>query len=542
MRSLFGRCVKVRQQHVSLPTMTTHFANLPSEILILILYNLDFPGLVSCTATNRRVKSIIDSSALLQYRLAAQIACVEDNAGNTSMTSAQRLSALDKRQTAFAELIPTSVRTIQMDEFPILNVYALSGGIFVMTEADRRALRWTPLASDEPTPVWERLEFDEYILEFSLAIPEEDLLVVVTSRTPPQVPLAADATIKLHFLQISTKSAHPRAKEPIIDVSMVPSPDAGVGCPAFELDISGSRVVLLVLYAENAFRIPIPGIPLNRLLVYDWTQGRLQTDLSDNYSAAIFLSADVVLLPQLHTGTLDLRSIPDAQEYTAAGPEISLQLPQLAPHCRYDIARVEYNPKSSDAPSSTHLPFHSSYIDSLVVLQIDVDTGEMGFRTLFLIVPRRALLHQIYTHPRNKCLEWAEWGPPITRWLDAGIYIHEWPTIVCGQRCVFLKPDSSIRLLDFNPHTRNKRVLQWQLGCSAENTIQRAADIGAGLRFISSAVAEFNGVEDLFGEQIHSELAFLGTESRNPTHCKGVFMDEEWIVSVDVSFGFCGVC
>ncbi|KAJ7684451.1 hypothetical protein DFH06DRAFT_7374 [Mycena polygramma] len=519
--------------------MAIRFADLPSEILILILHSLDFPGLMSCTATNRRVKSIIDGSALLQYRLAAQIACVEDNHGNTSMTSAQRLSALKKRQTAFAELIPSSVRTIQMDEFPILNVYALSGGIFVMTEADRRALRWTSLASDEPTPVWERLEFDEYILEFSLAIPEEDLLVVVTSRTPPQLPLASDATIKLHFLEISSKSAHPRAKEPIIDVPMIPAPTAAVGCPAFEVDISGSRVVLLVLYAENAFRIPIPGVPLNRLFVYDWTQARLQMDLSDNYSAAIFLSADVVLLPQLHTGTLDLRAIPDTPEHVPAGPEISLQLPRLMPHCKYDIARVEYNPKSSDAPSSAHLPFHSSYIDSLVVLQIDVDTGEMGFRTLFLIVPRRALLHQIETH-HKKCLEWAEWGPPITRWLDAGIYIHEWPTIVCGQRCVFLKPDSSIRLLDFNPYTRNKRVLQWQ-GHGAENTIQRAADIGAGLRFISSSVAEFNGVEELFEEQIHSELAFLGTESRNPTNCKGVFMDEEWIVSVNVSAGF-GLC
>jgi hypothetical protein len=162
--------------------MAIHFLDFPSEIIILILYSLDLPTLMSCIATNRRVKSIIDGSALLQYRLATQAACVEDNPWNTDATSAQRLTALRKRQTAFAELLPSFIRTIQMDDFPILATYALSGGMFFMAEAEKKALRWTSLASvEQQTPVWERLEIDEYILEFTLAIPEEDLLVVLSS-------------------------------------------------------------------------------------------------------------------------------------------------------------------------------------------------------------------------------------------------------------------------------------------------------------------------------------------------------------------------
>jgi hypothetical protein len=134
---------------------------------------------MSCIATNRRVKSIIDGSALLQYRLATQAACVEDNPWNTDISSAQRLIALQKREVAFAELLPSSIRTIQMDDIPILSTYDLSGGIFVMTESGGKALRWISIAQHPPVP--EHLEFDEYILDFALAVPEDDLLVALSS-------------------------------------------------------------------------------------------------------------------------------------------------------------------------------------------------------------------------------------------------------------------------------------------------------------------------------------------------------------------------
>lgn len=45
-----------------------------------------------------------------------------------------------------------------------------------------KAVRWVALESiGQPVPGWKRLELDKYILEFGLAVPEEDLLVVLTS-------------------------------------------------------------------------------------------------------------------------------------------------------------------------------------------------------------------------------------------------------------------------------------------------------------------------------------------------------------------------
>ncbi|KAJ7885387.1 hypothetical protein B0H13DRAFT_1628349, partial [Mycena leptocephala] len=405
---------------------------LSAEILILILYSLDLPSLMSCIATNRRVKSLIDSSALLQYRLATQAACVEDNPWNTETNSVQRLTALRKRQTAFAELLPSFIRTIQMDDFPILATYALSGGMFFMAEAEKKALRWTSLASvEQQTPVWERLEIDEYILEFTLAIPEEDLLVVLSSTAPPQFHLATDAIIKLHFYEISTRSAHRRAQESVVLVPIT-YPIPSTMSPDFEVDICGSRVAVLMAYPGNLVYNPITELIVaqpNHLFIYDWRLGHVPGRI-------------------------------------VAGPEISLKLPLLKSSCDYHVTRVEYNPKGNTVATSQQ-PFHSSFVDSVVVLQvmhIDLAESEVQINDMFLIIPRHALLQQITsTENRPKERLWADWGPPISRWFPGTMFSNDWPTIVCGQRCVFLtRAPSSIVLVDFNPYTRERALLEKQ--------------------------------------------------------------------------------
>ncbi|KAF8191568.1 hypothetical protein K438DRAFT_1935377 [Mycena galopus ATCC 62051] len=96
---------------------------------------------------HRRLKAIFDGSVLLQYHLAAEAACADDNPFG-DMDAPDRLSALQRRQTAFAELLPTSIHIIiPMDNFPVLSEDALSSGIFVMAESSKKALRWVSLAS-----------------------------------------------------------------------------------------------------------------------------------------------------------------------------------------------------------------------------------------------------------------------------------------------------------------------------------------------------------------------------------------------------------
>ncbi|KAJ6546845.1 hypothetical protein B0H19DRAFT_1162738 [Mycena capillaripes] len=496
--------------------MSCQLLDLPPEILISILCSLDLRTLISCIATNRHVKSIVDSSILLQYRLVTLAACVEDNPCNAGLNSAQKLVALRKRQTAFAELLPSSICTIQMDNFPIRTSYMLSGGIVAMIESDRKALRWVSLASIEETPIWERLEFDEYILEFGIAVPE--LIVIVSCTIPP--PLFQD--LKLHFFEMSMKSPHRKAEEPVINLPISPA-----AFPNFEVEICGPKVAILMWYDENSWLIPNPGaeIPPNRLLVYDWKHGQLQMDLSRNYSAAVFISTDVILLAR--GGSLELWSIPAVPEHTAASPEISLQLPELPPSSEYYIRGV-YNSMSTDVCASQQ-PFHSSFADSVVML--DVVTRHRPLRDMFLIIPRRGLLLQIQlAHDgtrRKECL-WADWGPPVSRWLDADIFLYQWSTIMCGQRCVFLRPDTSLLLFDFNPYTWRKSILE-----------QAEAKGGGGeptnRRFVSGPSSKADSFSDLESfEQVDSQLGYVATESREKSYCQGVMMDEEWIVGLNV--------
>lgn len=86
-------------------TIAIHLLDLPPELLAVILSSLNLPALTACLATDRQLKSIIDRSALLQYQIAAQSACVDDNPRDVKKKSAQRLTALRDRERSSAQLL-----------------------------------------------------------------------------------------------------------------------------------------------------------------------------------------------------------------------------------------------------------------------------------------------------------------------------------------------------------------------------------------------------------------------------------------------------
>jgi hypothetical protein len=98
------------------------------------------------------------------------------------------------------------------------------------------------------------------------------------STAPPQFHLATDAIIKLHFYEISTRSAHRRAQEPVVLVPIT-YPIPSTMSPDFEVDICGSRVAVLMAYPGNLVYNPITELIVaqpNHLFIYDRRLGRLQ--------------------------------------------------------------------------------------------------------------------------------------------------------------------------------------------------------------------------------------------------------------------------
>ncbi|KAJ7152668.1 hypothetical protein C8R43DRAFT_1235673 [Mycena crocata] len=503
---------------------TIRLLDLPSEILIIILNSLDLPTLSHCLSTNRYLKCLVDDSSLLQYRRASLAACVEDNPCSAAISSAKRLDALQKRQRSFADLLPSFTYPIPMDDFPMVSSYALSGGIFAMLESEGKSLRFVALPSAQnQTASWEHLEVDEFILEFALAVPEDDLLVVLTCNTPHFHLTSADTTIKLRFYEVSTQSAHSRAREFIL-----PLPVSAVEIPELCLDICGSKVALL--------SDPAP----NRLLIYDWNTGRLQmasTDLTGNYSAAIFLSSDIILLACTETGDLELWAIPDSPEQIAARSEISLKLPQLKSGGKYYPGKVESNPKGPQS-STSQQPFHSSFADSLVVihLEIEVVSGDAGQNfqeaDVMLVVPRRALLQQLPTYADRSTgaargRPWVEWGPPVSRWLESDMFADFWPTIICGQRCVFkdYSVSGAVVLFDFNPWTFQKMLLQ-KAEVVDEPTLTKKFP-----QVVAASINQFLEM-DVFDEEVDSHLGYVVACSSREDWYEGILMDEECLVGI----------
>ncbi|KAJ7042109.1 hypothetical protein C8F04DRAFT_1252574 [Mycena alexandri] len=493
--------------------MAIHLLDLPPELLILILYHLDLPTLVFCLAVNRCLKSIIDGSTLIQYRLAAQAAFVEDNPWNTKIDSAHKLLALQRREAAFTELVPTSICSVELDDIDLDSCkYALSGSIFAMAELDTRVLRWISLVATEP--VFQRLEFAGYIQDLTF-VPEEDLLVVVLSSEPLE-DHASDVAVELRFYEMSTQSAHRMAREHVVHVPQALS--QGAHCPdMFEIDICGPKVALVANYYGYTTR--------SWVLVYDWKLGCLLKSFS-NYSAAVFLSPDVMLVTQKYAQTFEMWTVSDD---TLAGPNISLMLPPAVERGTYEIMCVGSDPKGNGSSASQE-PFHSSFADSNVGFEIDfLFRGDRDRQEkLWLVISRRALLQLLPSveDQRGKELLWKDWGP-ITHWLDKNfLEPTSWKTI-CGQRCAFAGPSGRIRLVNFNPYAY-KKAMQTEGDDPGQTAIQ------AGLQ---NAVVSPRGENraigiGLFGEEVRSNLGYLVAESTQETTYVEVFLGAEWIVGL----------
>ncbi|KAJ7771520.1 hypothetical protein B0H16DRAFT_1685507 [Mycena metata] len=493
--------------------MTIHFLDFPSEILIAILLHLDLLTLTSCLATNRRVKSIIDSSTPLQYRLATQAACVEDNPYNTDIGFPDKLAALQRRQATLNALVPTSIYTIEMHNFPHFDSYALSSGIFSVGEFNSSVLKWFSITTREP--VFQQLEVDGCIQDWVLAIPGEDLLAMVVTSKP--LHRRADdhlvGPVELRLYEMSSGSLHPRAREPVIEVDI---DDEDIS--TFELEVCGPKIILLVTYI---------GTTMSLLLVYDWKEGRLLMDISGGHSAATFLSPDILLLVQALTGTFELWTIEENVRKGPDGALISLKLPLLAKPGRYTVTDVDSNTKGQ-ASLLSHEPFHSSFADSVALFQVSIncndprDTNLNAF--MFLVLSRRELLRLIPSAEEHGTeRSWRDWGPSVTRWLEKDEIVNKWQTITSGQRCAIGEPDSGrVRVLDFNPYTYRKLAGTHQSRDAIVHVVS-----GDENQMIHLAVRP-----GIFGEEVSSQLGCVVVDSPEERRYNGILLDEKWIVGI----------
>ncbi|KAJ6588506.1 hypothetical protein B0H19DRAFT_1248157 [Mycena capillaripes] len=428
--------------------------DVPPELLVHILSFLPIDALHECRQASRFLFDFINTSIELKYKMATEVAGVSDNP-SAPIPISDRLIKLQARETAFEDVDPSWRLSIPVTFTPS-GLYELSGGKFWLGEHQRTALRYIELPSepaeeDAPPVEWRRIPLpssNSKIIDFGLAIDEHDLIVIATF-TPTGVLEdngELEGLVKLEFLTVSAPhSQHPQVRGPI-DVQ-----NSSWGMPNVILEIVGDHLVFVVGYAYATG----DDRPEDRFYVYEWKTGKLKLEISAEgrtYFGAVFLSPEVIMLPNTTTATLELWSISSGQ----TTPTLTLHLPRLVPGVRIRTmtSRGEPNPAVS-LRKDRRVPFHSSVEDSIIVFHINFPGPGPGLGPLFLLfIHRRSLLTLLATHTAGDTCSYAEWGPDICRWVNAAGLVMDWITTTSGQRCILLpmRLPTSLILLDFNPY------------------------------------------------------------------------------------------
>ncbi|KAJ7135496.1 hypothetical protein C8R43DRAFT_1021276 [Mycena crocata] len=410
------------------------------ELLIQILFFLDLDDLHSCRQTCRFLSDVIETSIEIQYLMARLTAQVADNPSST-LPASERLALLHAREDAFALVNPSWACSIPVT-FVASGLYELSAGFFFLGEDPRKALRYIELPSEQSAspPQWERITLSSpqsTIIDFGLAIEEHDLIVIAT-YTP--IFGTNQGLVNMECRAMSTHLPHPQAQK-TIEVHT-----SHWGIPNIILEIVGDHIVLVVSYAHT--------ITPDHVYVYEWRTAKLKMTIEADcrtYFGAVFLTPEILMLPNTITATLELWTIPSEQ----TTPTLTLHLPHLLPGMRIRLmtARGEPNPSLSKLRKLERVPFHSTAEDSIIVFHIKFLGPEF-----LLFIHRRALLRLLESHDTGESCSYTEWGPDICRWLNAAGMITDWITMTSGQRCVLLpaRASASFYILDFNPHTTDE--------------------------------------------------------------------------------------
>jgi len=429
--------------------------DVPPELLVQVFTFLPNADLHSCRQSSRLLHDFIGSSVELQYQMAAEVAQITDNT-TSPIPISERLTKLRAREEAFGVVSPSWQISVPVT-FQASGLYELSGGLFWLGEAQRQALRFLELPSQPaeegaPPVQWRRITLpsqEDIIIDFGLAIEEHDLIVIATF-TPTDD--ANDGLVKLEFLTVSDPhEPHPEAQGPIkVQYSKW-------GRPNVILEIVGDHLVFVVTYAFVVGRVR----PLDVVYVYEWKTGKLKLKITAEcrtYFGAVFLSPDIIMLPNTAAARIELYSIASGQKT----PIFTLHLPRLVPGLSIQTmtARGEPNPQGSYRKPRS-VPFHSTPEDAIIVFHINFPGPGLRTQQFLLFIHRCALLALLAAHAPGDTCSYVDWGPDICRWINAAGLVMDWITTTSGQRCVLLpqRSPTSFILLDFNPTKAHTNIL-----------------------------------------------------------------------------------
>ncbi|KDR73363.1 hypothetical protein GALMADRAFT_251981 [Galerina marginata CBS 339.88] len=507
------------------------FLDLPLEVIVYILLHLNPQDLFACQLTAKYLNNIVRESVVVRYASALSAAKAENNM-ESNLPISEKLRELDAAEKSWAFVRPGFSKSVEVSETPC-GVYDLTGGVYFLCNSTRTVLHCLKLPRKEGDELsWRMIESKKQIIDIGLCLYEHDLLVLVTT-TPHRESIHEPMRhkIELEFLQFSTGEPHPQGRESCIHVMVCETE-----LPSIGIEIVGDDLALTLSFSNE--------LELNgRVFIYEWQTNILKASFlapRNCYADILFLTENVVLLPNKDIGTLDIYRIPSTPTVASPIPCLTLCLPRLEfDHSLSGISsRAEPNPigaasyarkkrqarnvdvdVGADRASDQERAFIPSAEDAMCVFdlyveglgfELDAAAGAL-FETrqprqrLTFLVHRSAFVSLVDKYAnsgieeeeqkRNEKLSWADWGPPITRWFTSDGVSNHWITSSTGQRYARMEEDligSGVPLcvMDFNQANvrRMKKYLAKEIDGNEQSAemdenddIEPAVDQGQGV-------------------------------------------------------------
>ncbi|KAJ3975523.1 hypothetical protein EV361DRAFT_888306 [Lentinula raphanica] len=408
----------------------------PPELLTLVFRNLDLQSLLRCTQVCRRMNSILEGSAFLQYRTKLVVTGKIDNP-SCGLSLSARLKQLELYQDAWYHMRWSNVKL----SYPVFNVplWELVGGVLALYNRVQNAFRFVQLPSIPRGVPHREWQWDAFIEvgqgDFTID-PSADLLVIIER-------VLSDTEIsrfKIRPLSLTTGKTHPKAQSSEIQIQLIENG------PVWSYDfVAVFRNHLAILFAME--------LEKTELVILRWDTGKTVRHFERVMTYAVL--TDTLIVVNCIGFENDEVSLDILDIYGKSYSRFLLPQPAQG-YTFFDMQLISEGLGVLHSPELRNVPFTTSSEDRLLVINYSLKDAKEQILDYAFFVPISVLLGQ--HHRRQPWLEqdsipWTEWGPSGTRAMPISFSV-DWVYYVHGMKASVYEPTRKLfKIFDLSQMT-----------------------------------------------------------------------------------------
>ncbi|KAI5120331.1 hypothetical protein M0805_000391 [Coniferiporia weirii] len=347
-----------------------HFLELPAEVLVIAFRHLPFRDLIRCRVVCSLLRSLVDSSFVLQYNIDLGASCVRENHFHP-YTQLEKLAELRRSNIAWANLHWS--QSFAPDGLDFGGIYDFSrkhfSYIMDLNEEDSHigVIACLPLSPEHGIAASEKVVVCDFrISDFSVDV-ERDLVLAV--EKVDFVARKGNYTVicNVHPLGLESSGIHPNASQSVISERFVALDNQYKTTTR----LCGNHVGVLLTSERRS-----PAC-FDMFYLWDWTSGACKASMTsvgtgEAWDSFCFIAPDAILIPDSHIGQLNVFFFDDSPGSLHHGATFLLPAIVNVPGISY--IGVCSNPPPSvptcriDADAS---PFVADPDDAILILTID---------------------------------------------------------------------------------------------------------------------------------------------------------------------------